>query len=500
MACTLQVSYDAMRENRRLVDTLAPYDWLHPVWNVHPHWTGEVPAPDRLLALMKEQGVCAATLCPHSNSWSLRSRTSQPLLTELEHARMPVILNYGTEQLDSDVIENVLEQHPHLPVLLREVRWLNARNVIPLVRRYANLHLAFDHFQIHRGLEWLVAQGCENQLVFASNAPTMSAGGHRCYVDYADVPAAAREKIASGNLLRLLEDVSEPAPRENLAEDLIMAEARQGKPLSPRVLDIHAHTLDEDLHGGGGPYFMHDGGPRGIRSLARRMGVDGIGIMAWQGPVSCAAEKGNCTVRDALDSDPELFWGLGTFDVIHDSAEKMRNDMETLFSDHRFLGLKPYPSYGISYDDPRYDVWWQFGHERKLYCGIHPTKWYEEGEFESICSRFPDLTVIAYHCGGSYPVADTAIKLAQRYPNFYAEITLTTICGGIIDYLVEGCGVDRVLYGSNMPMRDPRQQLGWVVYSRLSLEHKKAVLGGNAQRIVDRIRSNQASGSIGELS
>jgi len=480
-----------MRENRRLVEMLAPYDWLHPVWNVHPHWTGEVPAPDRLLALMKAQGIRAVTLCPQSNAWSLRSRTSHALLATLEEAGVPVIFSHGTEQLDSETIEFLLERHPRLPVILREVRWSQARHIVPLVLQYPNLHLAFDHFQIHCGIEWFVERECADQLIFASDAPTMSAGAHRFYVDYAEVSDAVRQKIAAGNLLRLLGNMPSPVPRTNRDEDSIMAEAREGRPLSPLVLDIHGHILDEGLHGGGATHFMPDGGPSGIRTLARRMGVDGIGVMSWHGPVACAAEDGNRTVRAALDHDPDFFWGLGTFDVIHDSAEKMRADMEALFSDPRFLGFKPYPSYGIPYDDPRYDVWWQFGNERKLYCGIHPTRWYEESEFDAICSRFPDLTVIAYHCGGSYPVADVAINLARKYPNFYAEITLTPVCAGIIDYLVEGCGPDRILYGSDMPMRDPRQQLGWVVYSRLPLDQKKAVLGTNAKRIIDHVRSHQ---------
>jgi hypothetical protein len=38
-------------------------------------------------------------------------------------------------------------------------------------------------------------------------------------------------------------------------------------------------------------------------------------------------------------------------------------------------------------------------------------------------------------------------------------------------------------------MRDPRPQFGWVVYSRLSLEEKKKVLGLNAQNMVGRIRA-----------
>jgi predicted TIM-barrel fold metal-dependent hydrolase len=59
----------------------------------------------------------------------------------------------------------------------------------------------------------------------------------------------------------------------------------------------------------------------------------------------------------------------------------------------------------------------------------------------------------------------------------------------MIDYLVAGCGADRVLYGTDLPMRDPRTQFGWVVYSRLSLEDKKKVLGLNAQKMVGRIRA-----------
>jgi predicted TIM-barrel fold metal-dependent hydrolase len=54
--------------------------------------------------------------------------------------------------------------------------------------------------------------------------------------------------------------------------------------------------------------------------------------------------------------------------------------------------------------------------------------------------------------------------------------------------VVAGARDDRVLYGSDLPMRDPRQQLGWVVYSKLSVERKLAVLGLNGKRILDRAR------------
>jgi predicted TIM-barrel fold metal-dependent hydrolase len=376
-------------------------------------------------------------------------------------------------------------------VYSRGMFWSQARNVVPLLLHYKNFHIGFDTFQVSYGPERLVEMGCEDQLLFCSNATDMSMGAHRFYIDYADVPAAAKAKIAGGNLTRLLKGLAPPREIVNKDEDALMAEARQGTPLSPLVLDFHAHILDEGLDGGGGAYTMWNGGPRGTLELARRMGVDGIGLMSWNGTVGVQAQAGNACVKAALDAAPDTWWGLGTFDVMHCTTEEMRAQMEALYADRRFLGLKPYPTYGIPYNDPRYDEWWRFGNERKLYCGLHPVNWYQAGEFEGICPKWPDLTVVAYHAGSGFDVADTCIELAKKYANFMMEITLTPVWGGIIDYLVSQASAERVLYGSDLPMRDPRQQLGWVVYSRLSLEDKLKVIGGNAKRVLDRARAHQ---------
>ena len=490
VAFSAQYTYDAMLENRRLLDRIAKHDHLFPIWVVMPHWAGDFPDPDELLDRMSEHDVRAAALCPKRHAWDLGSRTSRPLLDALERAKVLSIIQYEPET-DRTAIENLVTEHPGLPVLLTHDTWGRTRETMALLRNFPNLHLAFDHFQVNHGHEFLVEHGCEDQLVFASNAPAMSMGAHRLYVDYAEVPDAVREKTSSGNLVRLLKGLTPPREIVNGNEDRIMAEARQGKPLSDLVLDAHTHMMDEGAYIGGAGGNMLDGGPDGIHRLAQRLGVDGMGIMSWNGPVSVQADEGNECVRTALDAFPDVYWGLATFDVARDSAQTQRAKLEAIFADRRFLGLKPYPEYDIAYDDPRYDVWWEFGNERHLYAAFHPVRWYEAGEFESVCSRFPDLTVIAYHCGGSYEIADVAIELARKFPNFRAEITLTPSCLGIIDYLVEGCGADRVLYGSDQPMRDPRQQLGWVVYSRLSVDDKLKVLGRNMQQIVEHIRAHQ---------
>jgi len=85
---------------------------------------------------------------------------------------------------------------------------------------------------------------------------------------------------------------------------------------------------------------------------------------------------------------------------------------------------------------------------------------------------------------GCTATADMAIASILEHPNVYAEITLTPVTFGIIDYLAKNAGADRIVYGSDLPMRDPRQQLGWVVFSRLSQRAKERILWRNAWNIM----------------
>ncbi|MFA9479548.1 amidohydrolase family protein [Phycisphaerales bacterium AB-hyl4] len=486
-ACTL---YDPMRGNLELVETLAPYDHLFPLWNVMPHWTGEMPEPEALTALRQEYAVAAVTLSPTTNGWRIPAATSRPLLDELQRTATLTILDMR-DAGEADV-EYLVEAYPKLPILMVGLGWSRQRWALPMLLHHRNLHVAFDHFQINCGLEWLAQRGCEDQLVYASNATDMSMGAHRCYVDYADVSDDVRAKVAGGNLVRLLHGVKPPRVHVNGREDELMTAGRRGEPLPTPVLDMHTHILDEGLNGAGGAYTMFEGGPAGVARLARRMGVDAMGMMSWHGPVATFADDGNRCVRAALDAMPDDYWGLGTFDVVHDSPEQMRRNMEACFADPRMLGLKPYPHYGKHYDHPDYEPWWHFGEEHGLYALLHVNR-QDLSEIDALAPAWPGLTFVVAHCGSSYVMADHAIRVARAWPNVMLEITLTPVCMGIVDHLVNGAGADRVVYGSDLPMRDPRQQMGWVVFSRLGLEAKRQVLGLNARGMIDAIRRRRRS-------
>ncbi|HYF48016.1 MAG TPA: amidohydrolase family protein, partial [Planctomycetota bacterium] len=301
VASTLSTLYDPMHSNLELSRALQKHEHLFPIWNVMPNATGEFPPPDKLARLMRQHDVRAISVHPKANAWDWFADHSVELFRFLERRRILTIV--PKEEIgDYSALDQFLSKFKRLRVLLVRAFWTEQRYLLPLLRKHRNLHIGFDHFQIHYGLEELTAAGLEDQLLFTSDAPQMSAGAHRCYVDYADIPEKARAKIAGGNLARLL-GMKMPRERVNKNEDTIMRAARHGRPLPCPVVDMHMHILNEGLHGAGGSHRMHRGGPKGVFNLLKRLNVIGGGFMSWN-VVSGDSLAGNKTVTDTLDAAP----------------------------------------------------------------------------------------------------------------------------------------------------------------------------------------------------
>ena len=78
--------------------------------------------------------------------------------------------------------------------------------------------------------------------------------------------------------------------------------------------------------------------------------------------------------------------------------------------------------------------------------------------------------------------------MRRRFPNVALEITLTAATYRVIEFMVEHAGADRVLFGTDQPMRDPIPQFGWMAYTHCTPEEKRKMFGLNMQKIVRRVR------------
>ena len=55
---------------------------------------------------------------------------------------------------------------------------------------------------------------------------------------------------------------------------------------------------------------------------------------------------------------------------------------------------------------------------------------------------------------------------------------------GVIERLVAEAGADRVVFGSDVPLMDPRPQLGKIITAEISDDEKRLVLGENAKQLL----------------
>ena len=82
------------------------------------------------------------------------------------------------------------------------------------------------------------------------------------------------------------------------------------------------------------------------------------------------------------------------------------------------------------------------------------------------------------------PERDQAIRLEQTHPNVVVETASSFRTPGAIEQLVRGIGAERILFGSDIPIMDPRVQIGKILTADMSEADKRQITGGNAVRLL----------------
>ena len=97
--------------------------------------------------------------------------------------------------------------------------------------------------------------------------------------------------------------------------------------------------------------------------------------------------------------------------------------------------------------------------------------------FETFAAAYPDVTLILGHAGGRYRRTH---RRRRSGPTACPTCSLDTAGDcytlGLIEYLVEQAGSDKVLFGSDLTWIDPRTQLGMILDADITSEAKQRIL------------------------
>jgi uncharacterized protein len=151
---------------------------------------------------------------------------------------------------------------------------------------------------------------------------------------------------------------------------------------------------------------------------------------------------------------------------------------------------------GYRPDDPRLDPVWAFCAELRLpvvvHTGSHPAGIGDADdlpEVDAVATRFPELRLIVAHT--ALPATTAALSLLERHANVHADLTPVVAATPAITDADLVRFADRLLFGSDAPntgVRVPELVARWRARG-LPPAVTRAVLGGNARRLVAEVRA-----------
>ena len=246
------------------------------------------------------------------------------------------------------------------------------------------------------------------------------------------------------------------------------------------VVDMHSH-VGRQTH-----YRMHDA-PEPYVRIMDQAGVD-------VAPVSCiffdTARRCNDQVARFVALNPDRFFGVAH--VTPRYLDEAMAELERVFKLPEFKMLKLYPDYlGAPIDDPSYFPIFEWCDEKRIVVKSH-SSFNSEGDvltapirFIKLAQKYANIRWVLGHSGNAMPGQIQAVEAAQSSRNIWLETCTSHGEHGTIEFLVEGAGSDRVLYGSDMPLMDARPLIGRITTADLDDETKRRVLGLNAIELLD---------------
>ena len=255
------------------------------------------------------------------------------------------------------------------------------------------------------------------------------------------------------------------------ADDVFVRHGKAGTPLNGLfVMDTHCHL---------GPTRRLNALDTTVDSVVPvmdQLGVDLAAVSAIPAAMS-GILKGNDLVIDALQRYPDRFFGYMVVNPQYPAEAEAELDR---CLDAGLRGIKVHYMQGTRYEEPCYDMVWEFAAAYDLPILAHAGG-KDILEYESLFTRFPTVTWIMAHAGIADP--EIYLQVGKEYENVILETCYSASPRGLIEYFVDGGMEDKLIWGTDVAFMSAAPQLGRVLFARITPLQKTKILGLNARRI-----------------
>lgn len=195
----------------------------------------------------------------------------------------------------------------------------------------------------------------------------------------------------------------------------------------------------------------------------------------------------NNFIAESVKNSNGCMTGFGT---VHPLSEDMETDVQHLV-EVGLKGIKIHPDFQLfKLDSP--EARSIFENARKyslpvlIHTGDYRYDYSNPDRFIPVIEEFPDVTFIGAHFGG-WSVWEEASKQLCKYRNLFVDCSssLYAMSSEKAFELVNMYGCDRVLFGTDYPMWNPKEELERFHAIGLTREQEAQILYGNAAKILN---------------
>lgn len=177
------------------------------------------------------------------------------------------------------------------------------------------------------------------------------------------------------------------------------------------------------------------------------------------------------------------------FGTMHPESEDPERDISELM-ELGLCGVKLHPDIqGFKIDDFRMLKIYELCEKNKLpvlmHCGDKRYDNSNPNRIVPIMEIYTDLIMIGAHFGG-YSVWEEAVNKLAKYRNFYVDTssTLFEIAPSVAREFIDAYGIDKVMFGTDYPMWNPKEEVERFMKIELSEEERQKILYDNAAKLL----------------
>ena len=258
----------------------------------------------------------------------------------------------------------------------------------------------------------------------------------------------------------------------------IIEKARRGMPFEDiLIIDCHCHM------GYWRNFNLPCGSAEGMLASMDTLGID-IACAAANSSICADYRYGNNMVIEAVTKYPGRFAGYATINPNY--PDDMQDELDRCFANPGIKGIKVHPSsHGCPIDYKNYRIVYETADRKQCPVLIHVWGSAAVAAVDRIARQYPGARFIMGHAGADIRAMEEAIDVVNRHGNVYADLAISLVREGNVEWFVKEMGSKKVLYGTDMPFFDPRSAFGRVAFADISDEQKKDVFGRNMERLLN---------------